>query len=324
MQLTLLVPGLLLPVEILENITYDLSAPALSRLLGCGTRQELPADWLPDAFGLDHIPAAALRKVGAGRTAQGEWICLDPVRWHVASEGVTLDDPARLQLDTMESAALLAAVQPLFGDWGELSSSAPGRWELHLKKPVALATRPLPEAIHQAINPALPGGEDGPAWRRLLAEAQTLLHAHPVNRQREADGRPTANSLWPWGQGSLPAQVQARFATVWSDDPVVAGLCAHAGIPCAEAPVRHRAASGHALAILDHLATPARALDALAWREALLAFERNWLAPAVASGQSLRLIGTRIGRDRATVAYEMKRSDRLRFWRKPQPLTKLK
>lgn len=329
MHLTLLVPGLLLPLEILENITYDLKAPALSLILGSGERRNLPGDALTGAFGLGHFPAAALRKVGAGGTAQGEWICLDPVRWQVSAEGVTLDDPAKLELDAAESAELLAVVQPLFADWGELSASAPGRWELRLRKAVALETLSLHAAIHQPIDPTLPGGADGTAWRLLLAEAQTLLHAHPVNRRREAAGRPSANSLWPWGQGSLPHAVPATYTAVWSDDPVVAGLCAHAGIAWAGSPVRHQPDSGRRLAILDHLAAPARTLDALAWRAALLAIERDWLLPAVKAlkrGQhaELRLIGTRLGRQPETVAFDLKRGGLLRFWRKPRPLTELK
>jgi hypothetical protein len=329
MHLTLLVPGLLLPVEILENITYDLSAPTLSLILGSGERRDLPVDWLPSAFGLDGLPAAAARKLGAGGTAQGEWLCLDPVRWHVASEGVTLDDPVKLELSEPESAALIEAVKTLFTDWGEMSASAPGHWELQLQRPLALETIPLPEAIHQGIDPRLPGGADGATWRSLLAEAQTVLHEHPVNRQREEAGRPIANSLWPWGQGKLPDDIQANFSTVWSNDAVVAGLCTHAGMTCSMSPNRFQSASGRVLAILDHLATPARTLEALAWREALLAMERNWLAPAVAAlkrGEctGLRLIGTRLGHSHGSVAWELKRSDLLRFWRKPLPLTELK
>lgn len=67
MQLTLLVPGLLLPDAIRTDSVFDLSAPALSLLLGRGQRRELDANWLASAFGLPPpLPAAALRKVGAG------------------------------------------------------------------------------------------------------------------------------------------------------------------------------------------------------------------------------------------------------------------
>jgi hypothetical protein len=329
MHLTLLVPGLLLPVEILETTAYDLNAPTLSQILGSGERHGLPGDWLPGAFGLRHLPAAALRKVGAGGTAPGEWLCLDPVRWQVATEGVMLDDPARLELDAAESSELLAAVQPLFAAWGTLSASAPGRWELRLNRPLSLETQDLPATIQQPIDPHLPGGADGPAWRLLLAEAQTVLHAHPVNRRREEAGRPTVNSLWPWGQGCLPDEIQANFSVVWSNDPMIVGLCRHAGMPCLAPPERFQPASGPVLALVETLAAPVRRLDALAWREALLAIESDWLAPALAAlkrGHStgLRLIGTRLGSAPESVAWELKRGDLLRFWRKPRPLTELK
>ena len=246
------------------------------------------------------------------------------MRWQVSPEGVTLDDPAKLDLSELESVALIEAVQSLFADWGELSTSTPGCWELQLMRPLALETLPLPEAIHQNIDPRLPGGTDGAAWRRLLAEAQTVLHAHPVNRQREAAGKPTVNSLWPWGQGALPAKIQAAFDAVWSDDPVMAGLCKLAGVSCLQPPTRFQPASGRVLAVIDNLTAPAWALDALAWRETLLAFEYDWLAPAAKMCKSLRVVGIRFGHPPATVAFEQKRSDRLRFWRKPRPLTELK
>lgn len=329
MHLTLLVPGLLLPVEILETTAYDLNVPTLSQILGSGGRHALPGDWLTGAFGLEYLPAAALRTVGAGGTAPGEWMCLDPVRWQVTSEGVVLDDPARLELDAAASAALREAVQPLFAEWGTLSASAPGRWELRLNRPLSLETLDLPGAIQQPIDPRLPGGGDGPAWRLLLAEAQTVLHAHPVNRRREEAGHPTVNSLWPWGQGSLPEKTQASFAAIWSDDPVIAGLCRQAGMPCLAPPERFQPASGAVLAFVETLAAPVRSLDALAWREALLTIERDWLAPALAAlkrGQctGLRLIGTRLGGAPESVTWELKRGDLLRFWRKPRPLTELK
>ncbi|MEW5781606.1 MAG: hypothetical protein ACOY6N_12185 [Pseudomonadota bacterium] len=324
MHLTLLVPGLLLPVEILESTTFDLAAPRLSHLLGRGRRRTLPDDALAHLFGLESIPAAALRKIGAGKAAPGEWLCLDPVHWQVGARGVTLDDPVRLALVTAESNALLTAIGPLFADWGELSASAPGQWELRLIRPLRLETQDLPSAIQQPIDPRLPGGADGPAWRRLLLEAQTVLHAHPVNRAREAAGRPTANSLWPWGFGALPERIRPAFDTFLCDDPVVAGLCRLAGLDCQPAPPCFQPAQGRVCAIRPGLAAAARTLDALAWRESLLDLERDWLAPALAACRTVSLIGTRLGRQPETVAFEWKRGDRLRFWRRPQPLTALK
>ncbi|MDI6746970.1 MAG: hypothetical protein QMD17_07470 [Rhodocyclaceae bacterium] len=366
MHLTLFVPGLLLPDEIRADTVFDLTAPTLSLLLGRGQRHELTPDWLPGAFGLaPPLPAAVLRKVGAGEwfgrpadaspkvgaggmasagtaanmgAASGNWICLDPVHLQVAREGISLADPAQLKLTAAEAAALIEVVAPLFADWGTLSASSPSCWELQLNKPVDLTTRPLSDAIGQNVDPALPGGRDGRAWRRLIAAAQTLMHAHPVNRDRDGLGQPTINSLWAWGLGgmdSLPDEVQANFNVVWSRDPVLAGLCAAVrtggGLPCLAPPERFQPASGRVLAVIDSMEHPARTFDALAWREALLAFERDWLTPAMASLKKrecgeLRVIGTRIAGiagPQRTTAFSLTWNDLWRLWRRPRPLTAL-
>jgi hypothetical protein len=332
MRLTLFVPGLLLPREILADTVFDLTAPALSLILGRGRRHEREAGWLAAAFGLDvnaTLPAAALRKVGAGGTAPTEeWLCLDPVHFDVRREGIMLADPARLQLTGEESAALREAMQPLLAEWGDLSASAPDRWELRLARPQALETLPLAEAIGRPVDPALPGGADGRSWRRLLAEIQTILHAHPVNRRRDEQGRPTINSLWPWGAGSLPQQVQAAFSIVWDDDPAMAGLCALAGTPCLSPPGRFEFASGRVLAHVRTLAPPAKNLDALTWREMFQALERDWLAPAVAALKrndctEVELVGSSLTGPARTTAFLLTRGEARRFWRRPRPLSAL-
>lgn len=332
MRLTLFVPGLLLPREILADTVFDLTAPALSLILGRGRRHERGAGWLADAFGLDGsipLPAAALRKVGAGGTAPTEkWICLDPVHFDIRREGIVLADPARLELTDDEAATLREAMQPLFAEWGDLSASSPQCWELRLERPLTLDTLPLAEAVGRPVDPALPRGEDGRAWRRLLAEAQTVLHAHPVNRQRDAEGRPTIDSLWPWGHGELPQAAHTDFGVAWDADPVTAGLCAQAGIPCLATPERFEVSSGTVLAHVGTLAPPARNFDALAWREALLALERDWLAPALAAlkGKECReveLVGTSLTGQPRTTAFVLTRGDVLRIWRRPRLLSDL-
>ncbi len=44
----------------------------------------------------------------------------------------------------------------------------------------------------------LPDGEDSGQLRRLMTELQMLLHAHPVNEERERLGKLPVNSLWFW------------------------------------------------------------------------------------------------------------------------------
>ena len=335
MKLTLYLPGLLLPQPVLDDTAYDLAAPALSRMLGRSMRRDLPENWLCDAFGVPSpLPVAALRKVGAGGTATGEWICLDPVHWRVSREGITLDDPAHLKLDDKESQALLDAVAPLLADWGVLSASSPGTWELQLSRPAALETPPLPAAIDQNITPRMPAGPDGGEWRRLLAEIQTILHAHPVNRRREEmekggqGGRPVVNSLWLWGAGKLPATAATEFTVAWANDPVLAGLALMADIPCIAPPEQYQPASGNILSVVTALEAPARSLNALAWREALLEIERLWIAPAVDAVKrghcpQFEIVGAASGVPARAISLTATRSGLLRFWRRSQPLTML-
>jgi hypothetical protein len=329
MELTLYLPGLLLPRAVLADSLFDLSAPALEWMLGRSKRRELPADWLATRFGFQEpLPAAALRKVGAGETGEGTSLCLDPVHWQVTREGIRLGHPAQLVLHEDEAMALREAIAPMFADWGTLQATAPHRWELQLTRPLALTTQALPDAIGQPIDPALPGGEDGRTWRRLMAEAQTLLHSHPVNRSRAALARPLINSLWPWGAGSLPSPQQTGFNVLWTDDPVSVGLAAHAGLPCLQPSPRFESASGHVLAILTPLLSAARERDVMAWRSHLLALEHDWIAPALTALRQrdltcLHLVGTALPSVSAAVGFLAHPGDHWRFWCRARPLTDL-
>jgi hypothetical protein len=330
MRLTLCLPGLLLPRQALLDTVVDLELPALSRLLG---RSRLHRDTpsthylrVMQRWNLEELPAAALRLLGEGGTpGAGYWLCLDPVHFSVDRRGVKLADPASLALSAAEDAALQEALRPLLAELGELSASAPGHWNLRLHNACELVTLPPDDVAGHTVDPTLPGGRDGMRWRRLLAEAQLLLHRHPVNQAREAAGRPTANSLWPWGQGRLVPMSNAPFDTIWSRDAVLRGLARASGIEGAVPPPRFEIAAGNVLAVLDDLVQPAHALDALAWREALAGIERDWIAPAMAAlghGHCYALHLAAFGVD-ASVDLDISNRDLLKFWRRPLPLTRL-
>lgn len=332
MQLTFLLPGLLLPGPVLRDTAFDLDLPALARMLGRGRQSwSGPASaygWLAAACGLgSRLPAAPLRLLAAGGDpGDGEWLCLDPVHLHLKEMAVMVGDPRRLTLTVAEDAALREAVTPLLAEVGELAAaSEPGRWHLRLAGP-APESPDLPEAAGRPADPALPGGPEGPRWRRLLAEIQMRFHAHPVNRAREAAGLPTANSLWPWGAGRLPAATPAPFDALQTGDPALQGLAVHLRVPTDAASLGSGPDHRHMLAHLDQLAGPAQTLDALAWRAGLQTVEHDWLAPALAAlrdghCRSLRLVATG---EEDSLDLELTRWDLWRFWRPPLPLARLR
>ena len=114
----------------------------------------------------------------------------------------------------------------------------PDRWHLRLAAPADFRTPPLSAMAGRRVERQLPE-ESGTAWlRRLLNEAQMLLHGHPANRSRtEADRLTINNSLWLWGPGQLPAGLDQCFRAVHSTrHPLARGLAKVTGTACAAVP----------------------------------------------------------------------------------------
>lgn len=325
MHLTLLVPGLLWPREILHDTLFDLPLPALGTLLGRGNRKPCAGidTWLADTFGLPlPLPSAPLRLLGdGGDPGDNDWLCLDPVHLRIDERALVVDAPERLALRADEDLALRQALAPILDR--EIVAPVPGRWYVRVEAGDDIETLDLARAVGRAAAPDLPRGPDGPCWRTRLAEAQTVLHAHPVNRARADSALPAINTLWPWGAGRLPAGVRTSLRTIRTDDAVLKGIARLAGIPV-EA-VAFDAAGGDALVRIDALAGPAAAYDAMSWRAALAALEDAWFAPALAAlrtgaRRSVRLVADGDGR---AIDIMAGRVGLWRLWRPPLPLWEL-
>ena len=329
MQLHLVLPGLLWPSKVLRDTASDLDLPALSWLLGRGRLSWLPPRALEGAlchaFGIevDQPPYAALRLLGEGGTPGSDvWLCADPVHLSIGQRRMTLAADAP-PASPEEIQQIVAALAPHFAEVGEFRGGADGHCYLRLAQMPDIATAPPSAAV--GYDSMLPQGTNAALWRRLGHEAQMLLHALPCNEQRNRTGRPPLNSLWFWGAGTLPAQLPVRYERICGDDAVLRGLARLTGIPReaasqADALLQHR--RGHALLLLDPLQMPARAYDAMRWREALLEVERIWLQPlldALRAGRISSLHLSALG-DESSLHLELSRADLLRFWRRPQHL----
>jgi hypothetical protein len=351
--LTLAIPGLLWPRPILRDTVFDLRLPAFETLLGRARRINRPAlnpaGWWGEGFSLPcPLPAAKLRLLALGKPSydatwpcDATWLCADPVHVGLDAQGVTLDDPARLQLDSAEAAALCATLGPLMAGFGELHCNAPDAWHLKLKPGLATALPPLAgelaDLLGRSGSALLPQGENGRPWRRMLNEVQMALHVHPVNQAREAAGRPTVNSLTLWGASQDLAAATTRFTHVFSNDPVQRGLGVHAGLAANRLPATYAAyatyaadatylaPARHAVVHWPALLGPTRQQDALAWRSALEQLESDWLAPALAAlkrGELHSLVLAGFG-EAGCMELELTRSARWLFWRRPKAMESL-
>lgn len=185
---------------------------------------------LAEALGIaaadGRIPWAALeaRRAGLAPTGPGEsWGLATLCNWQVGIDDVVLGDPAAIEIDAAESAALLAVAQPFFEEDGIAlhATATPGRWLAHGKVFDGLATASIDRAIGYPISQWSPLSDDARALRRLQNEMQMLLYTERVNDERTARGVPPINSFWLSGTGSLPASLAAPDG-VAGPEPTVA------------------------------------------------------------------------------------------------------
>lgn len=323
-QLTLVIPGLLGPFP--GTGTEALSAPAVPGLLGLlkAARVEPRADadldaWLCQRFGIvreedGDWPVAPLEAaLELGDAGPCYWLRADPVHLRADRSRLVLFGPEPLAIRQDEADALAASFNALYQPDGlRLFTPCPQRWYLQVAESPRLATRPLAEVIGRDIDRQLPRGEDASHWHARLNEIQMLFHAHAVNEQRAAGGRPTINSLWLWGGGRMPATVWAQDAWVHGDDPLARALARAAGVPLLEASDLDRLpaalARGPGLVVLDACRQAQRYGDVQEWGERLAGLERQWFRPLQALRAQGRLrdlvllappaVGYRIGASR--------------------------
>ena len=179
------------------------------------------------------LPIAALtRQADVGDAGDAVWLRADPGHAQADMSSLRLLRSGDLDLDATEASALVRSLKPLFGDAGyELSAPTPARWFLRGILSAEFPDAPDPaEILGDDLQDHLPAGAAGAKWRRLLNEAQILLHQHEVNRARAARGALPANTLWFWGGGALPQSVASPFARLASADEVLLALGRRAGL----------------------------------------------------------------------------------------------
>ncbi len=332
MPLHLVFPGLLWPQKALRDTAFDLELPALGTLLGRGRVNWQPPvsleAWLCREFGImaGEPPVAALRLLGEGESAGNDvWLCAD-----FAHLGIDQGRPTLTMLDPDHDTRqkIAASLAPHFQNelGGMAAEFFSGRHHyLRLASLPEMISTPPSAVIGRAVPSAQLKGIDAPSWLRLGNEMQMLLHALPVNREREAQGLPVINTLWFWGAGALPAKAARRYEAACGDHPLLQGLAAWAGIPWQKDLPQNFAQSLAKMMLIDALQAPAQELDAEAWRQAVKKTERDILQPVQALLKSGRIANLRITAlgEEACLDLHIKRSDLFKFWRRPVPLHEL-
>lgn len=343
MHLTLLIPELIWPEPEDRDTLADLACPAFESLLTRSRRTSRPPQsleaTLTDLFGHpEGAPYGAFRLLGETESSveieEKSWLIADPVHLRFHQERMILADGGSLSITDEEAQALADGLNAHFADLGRFHVTAADRWYLHLVEGNPLhryAAPPLSTVAGRSVEQLLPELMHEREIRNLMNEIQTVLHAHPVNRQREEDGRLAINSLWLWGSGKLPPRRETDFDSVWSTNTLARGLARAAGVRTHPVPDNAERFFDHAapdtvqLIVLEDLIGPVQFENGEAYRTAIESLEQRWFAPlrkALMAGKlkTLRIEATTVY---ATLSWECRRNDQWKFWRKPQPLAEL-
>ena len=159
----------------------------------------------------DKPAVAAWKAQTAGQDAQRGWALLTPIHLAVGSDQFSAHNPADLQLDAAASQALFAALSELWPTAEGWTSHwlSPTEWLVAHDSLAGLQSASLDRVIARSVDAWMP---EARGLRTLQNEAQMLLHNHPLNEAREAQGRLPVNSVWISGSGAdsghpLPAEV---------------------------------------------------------------------------------------------------------------------
>jgi hypothetical protein len=332
MDCHLLVPDLFWPFAAGKEASRGLALPALETIFACSDTTRTAGSgierWLAAAYALPAgLPLAPFSLHGDGRDPGNDtWMRADPVHLKVHGDRLILADASRLSITEDEARDFAAALNAQLAPEGiEFVAARANRWYVRVADDPCIGTAPTSEVAGRNIDSLLPSGEQGPRWRRILNEAQMLLHAHPRNEAREAVRALPVNSLWFWGAGRI-SQPAPAYDAVWADHPLAGGLAAASTrlprrLPASADEVLDTAGSRTTLVVTNLLPTTAYG-DAAAWRAATEALDRKWLRPlltALNAGRLQTLTVHGLGPDYGYTA-ALKARDRFRFWRSKRPL----
>ena len=263
------------------------------------------------------VANAALYAIGEGLpAADGYWLRADPVNLQPTTAQLTLSELPEHELTAAEAQALGTTLAAYFAtDDHVLFTPHPQRWYLRTQNALDLETLPPAACAGTLHESALPSGRDSAQWKRVITEAQMLLHSHPVNAAREAEGKAPANAIWPWGGGRVPSGSHSpRYDLVFADDLLARGLARTTGVPVQALPSGTEALLANADAFDDALV--------VLRSPAIEALDREWISAlktALVTGQVTELSLLVCG-GHGAIARRTTRAHLRRWWRRRRAL----
>lgn len=330
MHLTLLVPELIWPEPSDQFTLGKLAAPGFEWLIAraqLNRQPRLPFETaLGKLFGLEAAPFGALRLLGENHAParEGHWLCADPVHLRFHQERIILADAGAFELDDAEAQSITSALNQEFADIGQFHIASAKRWYLKLNVAVNHPVEPISAVAGRRVDGELTGS--ALPLTRWLNEVQMFLHGHPVNQQREAEGKPAINSLWLWGGGKLDeAQCAASHSVIYSDNLLASGIAKASAIPLHAKPASLaellKQPGESPLVVFDQLLSDILYENSEGWRDDFAALETNWFQPLKnALGKQVDRITLIAPTVYGELHYTINASERWKFWKTASPV----
>jgi hypothetical protein len=292
------------------------------------------------------VPAAHVEPVPAEPPPDSTAWIATPVHLIAGLTSLHLDRRSILRLRAADLESFAQDFNRTFGDSGlRLTPLAAGDFLMQGPATLTAATTEPARALVADLEASLPKGNDAKALKRLGAELEMWLHAHPLNETRHRRGELPVSTLWLWGgtpaqagqtpilaagtpttpptqqHTSPPASSNTQTTLAFGNDPYLIGLCRLHGdqtnvLPDQLADLLAGSRPQRAVLVTEvtsmlHLNPHWTVLDALA------EIDRRFVSPAIAalaegSLESLVLLAN-------DTHWRVRRRDRLKLWRRAHP-----
>ncbi len=143
--------------------------------------------------------AAQAWHLSDSRASHLYWLFCAPVHLLLGRDSFFLTAPAPIEVSEVDANALMQSLNLHFAARGYHFYLQNNSWFLGLDHDPQITTTSIACAENKDVSAFLPQGDGALAWATLQNEIQMLLFSHPVNEQREKDGKPVVNSLWCYG-----------------------------------------------------------------------------------------------------------------------------
>jgi len=238
-NIDLIIPGLFdLPVDELDSSFLKLELPAFNQLLRFGRCYRNQAfdleSMLIDSMGwgdLQTLPFAQAYASEATRNSDSN-LLFRAIHLKADMHSAIVLPLENNQVNKDDINIIINDLKDLFKVDCDIVEVQNGLWLMHLHQ-----CRPAQHYPHflsitgKKADPYIEQSRQALPWYKLVNEMQMFMHQHDINRDRQASGLLSINSLWLWGAGNL-SKLTANNINWYCDDELLRQFASVSDIAC--------------------------------------------------------------------------------------------